>query len=81
MKRVTYPADYNPILEYWNDIKSGKEVVSWKIKVWYKYQAARIRKPDGKYFYSNARGNHILECAENFGKLSKGANAGSPVRL
>lgn len=81
MKKITYPADYNPIVEYWNDIKSGKEVVGRKIRLWYKYQAGRIKKPDGKYFYSPARANHILEFAENYCRLSKGAGAGKPVRL
>ena len=35
----------------------------------------------GEYFYSPPRANHILEFAENYCKLSKGAGAGSPVRL
>lgn len=81
MKKISYSADYNPILDYWNDIKSGKEVVGRKIRLWYKYQAERIKKPDGKYFYSPARANHILEFAENYCRLSKGAGAGRPVRL
>lgn len=81
MKKISYSADYNPILDYWNDIKSGKEVVSRKIRLWYQYQAERIKKPDGKYFYSPARANHILEFAENYCRLSKGAGAGRPVRL
>ena len=80
-ERIRYPADYDPITEYWNEIKSGREVVSWKIHQWYKYQAARIRKPDGKYFFSSARANHIIEFAENYCRLSKGTNAGQPVKL
>ena len=30
-KKVVYPLSYNPILEYWNLIESGEEVVSNKI--------------------------------------------------
>ena len=80
-QKVKYPADYDAVTEYWNKIESGEEVVSEKIRCWYKYQAARIKKPDGKYFFSNARANHIIEFAENYCRLSKGTNAGKPVRL
>lgn len=39
-----------------------------------------IQNP-GEYFYSNKRANHVLEFAENYCKLSKGAGAGKPVKL
>ncbi len=29
---IKYPIAYNPILEYWEQIKSGKEVVSEKVR-------------------------------------------------
>lgn len=79
-KKVVYPLAYNPILEYWNRIESGQEVVSHKIYVWYKYLAQQVNFP-GEYFYSAKRANHVLEFAENYCKLSKGAGAGKPVRL
>lgn len=79
-KKVVYPLSYNPILEYWNLIESGEEVVSNKIHEWYKHLAWEVNNP-GEYFYSPARANHVLEFAENYCKLSKGAGAGSPVRL
>jgi len=75
-----YPDDYNPVLEYWEAIENGTEVVSRKIYLWYKYLVQIINNP-GEYFYSNKRANHILEFAENYCKLSKGAGAGKPVRL
>ncbi len=31
MNKVTYPPDYNPILEYWDAIESGRETVCSKI--------------------------------------------------
>lgn len=79
-KKITYPLAYNPILEYWNQIESGQEVVSRKIYLWYKYVAHQVNNP-GEYFYSPKRANHVLEFAENYCKLSKGAGAGKSVRL
>lgn len=79
-KKVMYPLTYNPILEYWNLIESGQEIVSRKIYLWYKYVAHQVNNP-GEYFYSAKRANHVLEFAENYCKLSKGAGAGKPVRL
>ena len=79
MKR-TYPNDYNPILEYWEQIKNSKEVVCDKTYRWYKYLVWHINNPD-EYFYSTKRANHILEFAENYCCISKGDGAGSPVRL
>lgn len=80
MTKVKYSSDYNPVLEYWEEIESGREVVSHKIYVMYKYLAHLINNP-GEYFYSAKRANHILEFAENYCKISKGAGAGKPVRL
>lgn len=79
-KKVIYPLTYNPILEYWNLIESGQEIVSRKIYLWYKYVAHQVNNP-GEYFYSPKRANHVLEFAENYCKLSKGAGAGKLVRL
>lgn len=79
-KRVLYPLAYNPILEYWELIESGNETVSRKIYLWYKHLVHLIENPS-EYFYSPKRANHVLEFAENFCKLSKGAGAGKPVKL
>lgn len=72
---VKYPLSYNPILEYWEKIENGEEVVSRKVRVFYQYLVYRINNP-GEYFYSVPRANHILEFAENFCKASKGYGAG-----
>lgn len=80
MQKVKYPVSYNPVLEYWEKIENGTEIVGRKIYQWYKYLAHLINNP-GEYFYSSKRANHILEFAENYCKLSKGAGAGKPVRL
>lgn len=79
-KKVVYPLAYNPILEYWNRIESGEEVVSNKIYKWYKYLAQQVNFP-GEYFYSPKRANHILEFAENYCKISRSAGAGKNVKL
>ena len=77
---VRYPLLYNPILEYWNEIESGQVIVCRKIYQWYKYLVLMINNP-GEYFYSVKRANHVIELAENFCRISKGANAGKVVRL
>ena len=80
MPKIRYPLAYNPVLAYWEKIESGQEVVCRKTYLQYKYLAHLINNP-GEYFYSAKRENHILEFAENYCKLSKGAGAGKPVRL
>lgn len=75
-----YPLNYNPILEYYEKIKSGEEIVSEKVRKWYKKLSYDVEHP-GYYFYSNARANHILEFAENFCRHSKGKLGGQLVKL
>lgn len=79
-EKIRYPDDYNPILEYWEKIQNGEEVVSDKVYRTYKKVVSDIHNPD-VYFYSPARGNHILEFAENYCRHSKGKYGGQPVRL
>ena len=75
-----YSLEYNPILQYYAQIKSKKVTVSKAIEKWYRYLVLHIQNPD-EYFYSPKRANHIIEFAENFCKFSKGATGGQPVRL
>ena len=51
-----------------------------QLRQWYKYLVLMINNP-GEYFYSVKRANHVIEFAENFCRISKGANAGKVVRL
>lgn len=67
-----YSLEYNPILQYYAQIKSKKVTVSKAIEKWYRYLVWHIQNPD-EYFYSPKRANHIIEFAENFCKFSKGA--------
>lgn len=82
---VRYPEDYNPILEYYERIKSGDEVVSRKIARVYRKLAEDMGGSVGAdgtvYHYSHSRGNHILEFAENYCRHSKGKLGGQLVVL
>lgn len=77
---IKYQADYNPILEYWNKIQSGEEVVCDKIRRTYKKIVYDIENP-GEYFYSNKRANHIIEFFENYCRHSQGKDGGKKVIL
>ena len=77
-----YPNDYNPILEYWEQIEQDKTLVSKKVYQQYE-EIVRWIKDDGykEWFYSTERANHIIEFAENFCCHSKGKLAGKKVVL
>lgn len=77
---IRYPADYNPIREYWQKIQSGEEVVGKKIRKTYRKLVWDLDHP-GEYFYSPKRANHVLEFAENFCHHSKGKLGGRRVQL
>ena len=82
---IKYPEAYNPILEYYERIKSGEEVVSRKVARVYRKLAEDIGGSVGAdgtvYHYSHSRGNHILEFAENYCRHSKGKLGGQLVVL
>ena len=75
-----YTEDYNPILEYWEKIQSGEEIVSDKVRRTYKKVVHDIEHPD-EYFYSSKRANHVLEFFENYCHHSKGRAGGQKVIL
>lgn len=77
---VRYPLAYNPILEYWEKIQNREIRVCDKLYRTYKKVVQDIANP-GKYHYSNKKGNHIIEFAENYCRHSKGKFGGKPVRL
>ena len=82
---VKYPEDYSPILEYYERIKSGDEIVSRKIARVYRKLAEDLGGSVGAdgtvYHYSHSRANHILEFAENYCRHSKGKLGGQLVVL
>jgi len=77
-----YPDDYNPILEYWEQIQDKKIIVSKKVYQQYE-EIVKWLNSDGykEWFYSNARANHSIEFAENYCHHSKGKLAGKKVEL
>lgn len=76
-----YPKDYNPILEYWEQIKTGKTIVSDKVCRTYKKIVYDLTDKTSEFFYSPARANHVIEFAENYCRHSKGKWGGKPVIL
>ena len=77
-----YPKDYNPILEYWEQIENNTTSVSKKVYQQYQ-EIVRWIKDNGykEWFYSSQRANHVIEFAENFCCHSKGKLAGQKVIL
>jgi phage terminase large subunit-like protein len=76
-----YPLSYNPILEYYEQIKNGKVTVCDKIRKWYKHLSNKVINPTDGYHYEAKRGNHIIEFVENYCRHSKGKMGGQLVRL
>ncbi|MCC2412609.1 MULTISPECIES: terminase large subunit [Bacillus cereus group] len=79
--RIKYPISYNPIIEYYNKIESGEEVVGFKVKRIYKKLVDDIFDQGSVYEYSSKKANHAMEFIENFCKHSKGKWAGQPIDL
>ena len=77
---IKYSDSYNPIIEYWQKIQSGEEVVGTKIRKTYKKIVYDIEHP-GEYFYSPKRANHIIEFAENYCHNYQGKEGGRLVKL
>lgn len=78
---IKYPIAYNPILEYWEKIQSGEEVVSEKVRRTYQKVVADLADNSSEYYYSPKRANHVIEFTENYCKHSKGKEGGKPVIL
>jgi phage terminase large subunit-like protein len=76
-----YPLTYNPILEYWNKIESGEEIVGDKVRRVYKKLVNDLYDTDSIYEYDHKKANHVIEFIENYCKHSKGKWAGKPIEL
>jgi phage terminase large subunit-like protein len=71
----------NPVLEYWDKIESGEEVVSDKVRRVYKKLVADMKNESSVYEYSEEKANHAIEFVEKFCKHSKGNMGGKPFIL
>lgn len=78
---IKYPLDYNPILEYWQKIESGEEIVSDKVRRVYKKLVSDLNNKDSEWEYNPKRANHVIEFIENYCKHSKGKLGGKPFIL
>ena len=76
-----YPLAYNPIIEYYNKIVSGKEIVPAKVRRVYKKLVDDIYNQNSEWEYNPKRANHAIEFIENFCKHSKGKMGGKPFIL
>lgn len=79
--RKTYPLTYNPIIEYYNLIENGKEIVGDKVRGIYKKLVEDIHDETSEYEYDPNKANHAIEFIENFCKHSKGKWGGKPIDL
>lgn len=80
-QRKQYPLTYNPIIEYYNRIESGDEIVGDKVRRIYKKLVDDIYDTESVYEYDSKRANHAIEFIENYCKHSKGKWAGKPIDL
>lgn len=78
---IKYPVDYNPILEYYNQIVNSEIVVSNKVRKTFEKIVFDLTDNTSEYYYSNKRANHVIEFIENFCRHSKGKMGGQKVVL
>ena len=71
-----YPNNYNPIIEYHNQIEKGEVVVSNKVKIVYKELVRVINDEEGEWEYNPQKALHAIKFIEGFCKHRKGSVAG-----
>ena len=71
----------NPIVEYYNQIKDKKVIVSNKVKRVYKKLVSDMENEKSEYEYSEERAEHAIDFIEKFCKHSKGKLGGKPFKL
>ena len=81
IKTIQYPADYNPVTEYWQWIENNQTKVPKKVYKVYKELNRIMNDQDSEWEYSPKKANHALFFCENFCKHSKGKMGGQPLIL
>ena len=71
----------NPILEYWEQIQSGKVTVGKKVRRIYQKLAEDVSRTEGFYHFSPGRAWHAIDFIQNFCRHSKGKMGGQPFLL
>lgn len=83
-RKIVYPEDYNPILEYWNWIslnRTNRRRTSTKVHKVYNELVRIINDPDSEWEYDSKKANHAIEFIETYCRHSKGAFGGKPFIL
>lgn len=82
-RKMVYPEDYNPILEYWEwmNQKQNRKKVSTKVYKVYKELVRIINDPNSEWEYNPAKAKHAIEFIENYCRHSKGKMGGKPFIL
>lgn len=78
---ITYPDDYNPIIEYWNYAKDNPDLISKKINVQLNRLISDISDLTSDVYFNHKKSNHAIEFIENFCRNIKGKTAGKLVVL
>ena len=72
----------NYIEKYYNQIESGKAVVSEKVRRTYKHLAEKLHDDGtGAYVYNDKKAQYVIDFIQTFCKHSKGKWGGKPVVL
>lgn len=71
----------NYITQYVNDIRTGKCIVSNRVRKIYEKLQTDIESPSCGYIFDEAKANRPVEFIERFCRHSKGEWAGKPVKL
>lgn len=78
---IRYPLDYNPVIEYYNKIKSSEILVSKKVERVYQELVRKINDSECEFKYDATKANKAIEFVENFCKHSKGEWARKKIIL
>ena len=83
-RKIIYPEDYNPIIEYWKWInlnRKNRRRTSKKVHKVYNELVRIINDPKSEWEYDPVKGNHAIEFIENYCRHSKGKMGGKPFIL
>lgn len=74
-------ATVNPVIEYHQQIESGKIIVSQKVRRVYQKLVADINNGDGRWIYDEYKAQRPIDFIQRFCKHSKGKQARKPISL
>lgn len=78
---ITYPDDYNPLLEYYMWSKRNSKKISKKLHKQLKKLNKDITLKKSDVYYDSQKANHAIEFIENYCRNIKGKTAGKLVVL